>query len=711
MLFKWDPSDSETVVKLENVVEKFVEAFNRKHGDGHANSLKEVDLFDHGKHPVSLDSRIDSVVQDKMDLFVVFKRSGRENHIVNECHARVLEKFAKFQENGSTSAALGNITCKAATKTESSVAKSLETAEQLRQSGKIRRAVEVYRTILKEEDKTNQTALLALVDIFQKARRPQVALVHAASLVDFYPNDKKMRAKMAECMVPIGNHTEAQKHYYSYIKQLEEIDGPVEELYYAFIGLGRAFMAEGRKQAALGLFSDVLKRNPEHKEGLKNYAIMKGELSKGPLDLREAIRVLLTLMVNDQRNKEIQDYLARVMQLPGAMAALKIEMKAAWEAAAAIVYVATCLRDNGAIKEALKLSDRALTLDGNNPSVFLFVVHLFEIVDEHNEAFLATRNFLDCSKLLLQRFRVSSLVPPLRGVKDIYLYQKPPKKSFPEVALILKTSYTVDEGQLLAILFTMVRILFFKGAVNLVKPLLPLLQKFHEGRDLHVTVIRNEAAYFSTINHVMRVPIEPLPASPKFVYFVSDSHCIPPAWRTLQYHGETRIIHPAVSVGMKIWHLNSKCKFYPKTAFYHAIGTIPDGVGSPVIFNFGELDCREGLLVAVEKCKYDTLEDAALETVEIYVEVLRQLVEKHKFTVFVHPVLPVLDETRSVVQLFNKILKSKVKHAQGLHWLRFLDHLLTDNGQKLKSEYTLDGTHAHPKYVSLLERAVNDVKL
>jgi len=32
-------------------------------------------------------------------------------------------------------------------------------------------------------------------------------------------------------------------------------------------------------------------------------------------------------------------------------------------------------------------------------------------------------------------------------------------------------------------------------------------------------------------------------------------------------------------------------------------------VGASVIFVLGEIDCREGILVAVEKLKYDTIDD------------------------------------------------------------------------------------------------------
>ena len=58
-----------------------------------------------------------------------------------------------------------------------------------------------------------------------------------------------------------------------------------------------------------------------------------------------------------------------------------------------------------------------------------------------------------------------------------------------------------------------------------------------------------------------------------------------------------RARRPALATGCKIWHLRKESDFFPKANFEVAISAIPQK--SPVIFCFGEIDCREGLLVAV----------------------------------------------------------------------------------------------------------------
>ena len=55
----------------------------------------------------------------------------------------------------------------------------------------------------------------------------------------------------------------------------------------------------------------------------------------------------------------------------------------------------------------------------------------------------------------------------------------------------------------------------------------------HTGRGLHLTLIRNEAAYFACIHQVLTScdPISPPTEGEKRVYFIGDSHCSTPAWR------------------------------------------------------------------------------------------------------------------------------------------------------------------------------------
>jgi hypothetical protein len=67
---------------------------------------------------------------------------------------------------------------------------------------------------------------------------------------------------------------------------------------------------------------------------------------------------------------------------------------------------------------------------------------------------------------------------------------------------------------------------------------------------------------------------------------------------------------------MKLWHIREESQFYPKINFYKGIEKSKNNLAylilnqtvppkSKVVFLFGEIDCREGLLIAIEKCFYD----------------------------------------------------------------------------------------------------------
>ena len=74
---------------------------------------------------------------------------------------------------------------------------------------------------------------------------------------------------------------------------------------------------------------------------------------------------------------------------------------------------------------------------------------------------------------------------------------------------------------------------------------------------------------------------------------------------------------------------------------------------------------------------------------------------------YIHPVIPVLNETRVIVTKYNAILRSAVESCSfGLKWLDFFGDLLTPDGEALCKDLELDGTHLSPVYVKHLEKAL-----
>ncbi|KAI8464777.1 MAG: hypothetical protein J3K34DRAFT_525888 [Monoraphidium minutum] len=351
----------------------------------------------------------------------------------------------------------------------------------------------------------------------------------------------------------------------------------------------------------------------------------------------------------------------------------------------------------------------------------------------------------------------------------------------------------------LALLFTAAKALFAGGALPAAAALsraaapAAAAAAAAAGAPLHETLIRNEAAYFGVIARLLLDhPPPPWPWTGggagggggggggrqssgaaggggggaeglEPLYVLGDSHCLSAAWRHAGLGGRRRLLRPLLVTGAKIWHLRPGSCAYPKVQFEAAADLIP--AGSDVICVFGEIDCREGLLAAVEKLKYDSLQDAVAALVQTYATLLIRLAGERRLSIFAHPVPPVLDATRPVVLAFNAALRAALRRGAGagaaggapggggsggrVRWLEFADDLLeggapsgeqggggeegggaaTEGGAgagsdcaagggggggggaaarlRLRREYDLDGTHLAPAYLPLLQRALD----
>lgn len=108
-----------------------------------------------------------------------------------------------------------------------------------------------------------------------------------------------------------------------------------------------------------------------------------------------------------------------------------------------------------------------------------------------------------------------------------------------------------------------------------------------------------------------------------------------------------------------------------------------------VIFMLGEIDCREGLLRAVEKDAYPNLESSMKRTSGIFADVLKSIIKSKPnlkvclsfreicffcvnpflyaiLQVFIHPIVPVLDPTRKIVIKYNTVLRKAVSTIRGI---------------------------------------------
>lgn len=134
-----------------------------------------------------------------------------------------------------------------------------------------------------------------------------------------------------------------------------------------------------------------------------------------------------------------------------------------------------------------------------------------------------------------------------------------------------------------------------------------------EGRPMHKTTIRNEHAYYCCISLLMKTLQLPI-KNKNTIYVAGDSHSMTPAWRTVQVGTNDFTLEPLLVTGLKCWHLREESKFYPKMNFYNVVPCAP--AGSKIVMMFGEIDCREGFLISVQKCRYEVCRflNSALKT-------------------------------------------------------------------------------------------------
>lgn len=84
--------------------------------------------------------------------------------------------------------------------------------------------------------------------------------------------------------------------------------------------------------------------------------------------------------------------------------------------------------------------------------------------------------------------------------------------------------------------------------------------------------------------------------------------------------------------------------------------------------NVGEIDCREGILLSVERDYYSGFDEAVKYTLGVFLPVLRDLVSKNRLKVYVHPIPPVLDVTRAMVIRYNAFYKNAIVGIKGTHF-------------------------------------------
>ncbi|GAX80742.1 hypothetical protein CEUSTIGMA_g8177.t1 [Chlamydomonas eustigma] len=475
-----------------------------------------------------------------------------------------------------------------------------------------------------------------------------------------------------------------------------------------------------------------------------DYLFMYATIALERGHLEDAIKVSLSLLVQRSKDSNVKALLAQCLMLSSSLDVMMAQIGGS--SAAAMAYLANCVKDHGAVTAAVQLFLKAVLLEPSSSTYSLNYLHALELDQQYDLVVKEALRFCKDGSFRLggDLTSLTSVVSELQSVCTLQHMtslnwlrasaghydakgDSPPRSVAGLSSATLKVAYSPDQLELLAILFTATKVLYVGGALHQAGRLCELVEtaRLASTVELHKTKIRNEAAYFGCIHRLslqFKAPLTSEELNLKPLYLCGDSHCLSAAWRVVTLRGERRLIQPLLITGCKIWHLRPKSLFYPKLQFMNTMKKLKPG--SQVVMLFGEIDCREGLLLAVQKCKYDSLSEGISHTVDIYVELLLELIQELDLELFVHPIAPVLKETRPVVIPFMSVLKSKVlkaattPQARGqshpssrLHFLDFFDDLLVPGEvPALKSDLEFDGTHLSPEYIKILSSSLSAIK-
>ncbi|KAF0701144.1 Aste57867_8367 [Aphanomyces stellatus] len=590
-------------------------------------------------------------------------------------------------------------------------------------------AASVWETVLRDMDPLNVPAMMGLVDLYMQSckwTKAKQSIQRTLAVVNDPQSPVALRLAFlnAKCDVQLRQDRAAAETLQQVLIHPALANEPHLE-HDAKILLAEALYAgaPASQEVALAMLMDLLElSNESDLDAIALYSQIAHDRGKPA----EAIQMILKVLVGRAKDKRVQARCAAFLDAPGGIALLHQSLDPmSVSTAAAYAYLATVTKDHGAIHASLACFRQAVHLVPLDATYALNYVHALEVCASYADAFAFVKSFLAANSAATVG-RVSCAA--IARILDAYATLDDARGSWGAITMtwhethvrvngnddddsFQRTAAAVDlspdQLDFLALLCTLVKILFVQGCLRPLPALVAAIEptRYRCGHLLHTTSIRNEHAYYSCISQLLCIP-SLVPFSTRPIYVCGDSHTLATAWRVISVHGHDRVLVPSLVTGLKHWHLRPESTFYPKVNFYNVVQTIPHG--ADVVFLFGEIDCREGLLLAVEKCRYETLDEGMTKTISIFMDVLQTLVRDRGFRAYVHPIVPVLNETRPIVQQYNAHFKRKVDASACAQWLDFFDALLTP-AHKLQPSFELDGTHLHPAYLDLLAHAIERV--
>ncbi|EFA78366.1 hypothetical protein PPL_09017 [Heterostelium album PN500] len=546
-----------------------------------------------------------------------------------------------------------------------------------------------------------KTTLYKLADIYYQAKKYELSQKYIELALKYHAKDKDYTLYLlgAKICLAVKEYEDAITH----LKSACDAAGSKHKEYLTLRAmLGRALYDSGNQhnqQQGCDILNTIVHTDESVLEGLMGFAHVLIDRQQ----LGDALTVLMQLLsrlANSADRSPVADFtkdaIADIVKKKGTEFLLS-QLKDTVNSAPVYAFMSSVVKEYGAVEAAVDLMRLAYNADPSNANYALNLVHNLEVCNKYPEAVVVIYQYLTANKprgLSNYKLTNGNILTILGKQKHIDYLNKPEnyaswKLPVPEGGPVqvdkkilvvddddhpkADKPYTKFDLDLISLWCTIAKIFYVVGLLEPLPLLITALEPLRKDRNLHMTTARNEHAYFCCVSQLMVHKQLPIISAPP-IYIAGDSHALTTSWSSITINGQPRLFHPLLTTGLKMWHLRPASKFFPKNNFYNVTTTAPKG--SEIVFQFGEIDCREGIVVSVEKCRYNTIEEGMGITIDIYIKALKELVSKYNYKIYIHPVVPVLNETRVLVKTFNKIFKQKIEATKELKWLDFFDQLL-----------------------------------
>jgi hypothetical protein len=352
-----------------------------------------------------------------------------------------------------------------------------------------------------------------------------------------------------------------------------------------------------------------------------------------------------------------------------------------------VIFLLNIAVEFGQLKGAISFLEEHYSLKNMELETISFYLDILDSFMEREKALMAAQEYLTLHpNLSLGNLTAQIILDSWQKVASISIEGK--------------NALEDPDIEFFSLLFKIIKIQYCEGKLIEAAALIATLSPTVEcNNDLQSSKIKNGYSYFQYISKLLPLKKNYSEAPSNTVYMVGDSHCLSPAWDEISLNNTNYFIKPLLVTGCKIWHLRDGSLFHAKTNYYRAIELIP--VGATVIFVFGEIDCREGILSAIRKGEYSSAKKAIDLLVVLYVKRVMEVIKARGLAhIYIHQIPPVLDATRSIVIEFNHLLEQKIKslNHNKISWLAFKGGLLDENGG-FNSAFDFDETHLDPRYI------------